>query len=272
MFTDRYFPSAAKQTFVSSPKDELKAIEGTYETTRRADSNRGSLLAVFGESAVTVDKDGVLHTGERKDLRGHPMKFKPIAKDLWQEIDGQDRVFAIRGADGRVERLAVDFPGVQLERVRWWKTAKFVGTAAGFSLGVLVLVIVAPLWRMLRRIFQRHRQGPQEQPGTMWLPFMTKVAAVVWIVPLAATLWLIISAADDLMPPTTAWDKWFVLMNLVVGLALVLSLFPVISAKRVWGMDQIRWITKIKFTLVALSFLVLAWISLYFHLIGTLRI
>jgi hypothetical protein len=62
------------------------------------------------------------------------------------------------------------------------------------------------------------------------------------------------------------------LMNVVIGLALLLSLFPVISATRVWRLPQIRWITKVKFTLVALSCVMLAWVSVYFHLIGTLRI
>ena len=271
LFTDRYFPSGAKQTFVSLPKDELKAIEGTYATTRRADSNRLSLMSVFGESTTTVDKDGVLHAEGRKDLRGHGMKFKPIAKDLWQEIDGQERMFAIRDASGKVVRIAVDFPGVQFERVGWWKTAAFVGGVGGVSLLVLVLVIIAPICRMVRRIFLRHRPEPQEQPGTMWLPLTTKVVALAWLVPVIALTAFVVSKGDDYTLPTHAWDKWLVLMNVVIGLALLLSLFPVASARRVWGMDQVRWITKIKFTLVALSCVVLGWISLYFHLIGTLR-
>jgi CubicO group peptidase (beta-lactamase class C family) len=272
MFTDRYFPAEMKPTYISLPKDDLKAIEGTYTTTRRADSNRTRLLGVFQQQKLTVDKDGVLTVGDRKDLRGHSMKFKPIAKDLWQEVDGQNRLFAIRDPNGRVVRLAGDFPGVQMERVRWFQTGAFVLNAIALSLFVLALVILAPLWRVIRRIFLRRRPAPQPQPGTIWLPFMTKLAAVVWVIPLAAILWVISAESDDLMPPTTAWDKWFLLMNLVVALALLLSLFPVISAKRTWGLQQIRWITKVKFTIVALSCLTLAWVALYFHLIGALRI
>jgi hypothetical protein len=106
----------------------------------------------------------------------------------------------------------------------------------------------------------------------MWLPIITKVAALAWVAPLVVAVWVAIAGADTFMPPTSTWDKWFILMNLSIGLALILSLFPVVSARNVWTLPHVRWITKTKFTLVALSCLVLAWFSLYFHLIGTLRV
>ncbi len=269
MFTDRYFPAVAAPPFVSMSKGEMQAMEGTYETSRRADSTRGRILGLVSEQTISVDKDGVLTAGERKDLRGHPMKFKPIGKDLWQEVDGQTRLFGIRGPDGTIVRLAVDFPGVQVERVRWFQTRSFVFGWAAVSVFILLLVIVAPTWRMIRRIFQRHRPAPQPALGTMWLPAMTKVAALAWVAPLAILFW-VLSKIDEPIP-SSGWDKWFVLMNLVVGLALLLSFFPVISARRTWALQQVRWITKVKFSLVALSCVMLAWISIYFHLIGPLR-
>jgi CubicO group peptidase (beta-lactamase class C family) len=270
MFTDRYFPPATKQGYVSLTRFELKQIEGTYMTTRREDSTRARLLTIFEQATAKVNKDGELQISGSKDLRGHPQKFRPVARDLWQEVDGQDRVFAIRDANDEIVRLAGDFPGVQMERVRWWQNAKFALNAAGLSLLVLALVVLAPLVRMVRRVFLRKR--PRPQPGTVWLPLMTKVSALVWVVPVVAFLWLVAAEADSFTPPTSAWNKWFVLMNAVIGVALLLSAFPVISATRIWRRSQIRWITKTKFTLVAASCLMLAWVSLYFHLIGTLRI
>ena len=40
----------------------------------------------------------------------HPIKWKPIGKDLWQEIDGQRRVFAIRDQAEQIVRLPMIFP------------------------------------------------------------------------------------------------------------------------------------------------------------------
>jgi CubicO group peptidase (beta-lactamase class C family) len=272
MFTDRYFAPAPAPEFLKLPIAQLKPIEGTYETTRRADSTRARLAALFGQSTASVDKDGVLHLSGRTDLRGHPMKFRPLGNDLWQEVDGQSLLFAIRDPDGTIVRLAGDFPGVQSERVAWYQTAAFVLTAVLSSLLVLVLVLAAPLLRVLRRIFLRRRTPAEPQLGTMWLPIITKVAALAWVAPLVVAVWVAIAGADTFMPPTSTWDKWFILMNLSIGLALILSLFPVVSARNVWTLPHVRWITKTKFTLVALSCLVLAWFSLYFHLIGTLRV
>ena len=39
---------------------------------------------------------------------------------------------------------------------------------------------------------------------------------------------------DDLMPPTPDWYPWFAAINWVTGVALLFSLFAVISAIRIW--------------------------------------
>jgi CubicO group peptidase (beta-lactamase class C family) len=270
LFTDRYFPSDAKQTFVSYPRAELKQIEGNYVTTRRSESTRLSILGLFGQQEVTVDKDGVLQLTGRKDLRDHAVKLKPIGKDLWQEVDGQNLLYAIRDGDGRIVRLAGNFPGVQSQRLSWWQSDHLVLPALTLSLITLALVILAPALRLGHRIFLRRRVRPQPQPGTIWLPAMTRLSALIWIVPLIV-LFALTAHADDMNPPTSAWDTALVGMNFILGLAIILSLFPVLSAWTVWSRKNLRRITKVKFTLVGLSCLVLIWVSLSYHLIGPVR-
>ena len=81
---------------------------------------------------------------------------------------------------------------------------------------------------------------------------------------------ILVQRSENILPPTDAWDGWFLLMNVVVGVALLLSLAPLVSGVRVWG-RELRWITKVKFTVVALSFLMVGWVSLHYHLLGPLR-
>ena len=97
-------------------------------------------------------------------------------------MDGQRRVFAIRGQGGRVVRLAYDFPGVQAQRVPWYEHEGPVLTAVGASLAVLMLVVLAPLIRVGRKLILRHRPLLAPQPGTRWLPLTTQVAAGLWVV------------------------------------------------------------------------------------------
>jgi len=267
-FSDRYFPGAPKVEFLKTPVSELKAIDGTYEPTRRADSTKLKLSYLFGQGSASVDKDGVLNIPAVKDLRGHPIKWKPIGKDLWQNEDGQERIFAIRDSKNKVVRLAINFPGVQMQRVPWYENHIFVLSVAGGSLGVLALVFLATLVRLGRRICLRKRPRPAPQPGTIWLTWGPRLAAFVWVLFLVALAIFFIVKGDDLMPPTPAWFKWFELTNWVTALALLLSLFAVISAIRIWFRDELRWITKVKFSLVGLSCLILSWFAMHWHLIG----
>jgi len=273
MFTDRYFPGQTRPSFVALPRKELEDIEGVYQSTRREDSGRLKLLSLLSQRVATVDKEGVLHIEDIKDLRHHPLKWKPIGKDLWQEMDGQRRVFAIRDQGGRVVRLAYDFPGVQAQRVPWYEHEGPVLTAVGASLAVLILVVLAPLIRLGRKLILRRRPPLAPQPGTHWLPLTTQVAAGVWVV-LLVTLGICMSVlgGEDAMPATSAWDKYFVLLNIVTAVAIAFSLAPVISAIRIWGHATLRKISMLKYSLVAIACLVLCWFAIHWHILGPVRI
>ncbi len=272
MFTDRYFPGEAKPSFISLPRKELTAIEGVYQSTRREDSTSVKLLSLLSQRAATVDKMGALHLSNIKDLRDHPIKWKPIGKDLWQEMDGQRRVFAIRDSSNRVVRLAYDFPGVQAQRVPWYEHKGLVQTTVVASLLVLLAVILAPVIRQVRRMFLRHRPLPSPQPGTQWLPRVTQAAALVWILMFAAVCTALMTlGGDDSMPPISSWDKYFVLLNFVTALALGLSLIVFFSAIRTWSRATLRFITKTKYAVVAIACLFLSWFAIHWHLLGPVR-
>jgi CubicO group peptidase (beta-lactamase class C family)/cytochrome b561 len=266
-FSDRYFPGAPAVQFLKTPPNELKAIEGTYEATRRDDTTKFKLSNLFSERGASVDKDGVLTIENVKDLRGHAIKWKLIAKDLWQAEDEQERIFAIRDSNNKVVRLAVGFPGVELQRVPWYENQSWVMIALGASFGILVLVVLASLIRTWRRLFQRRRPRPAPQPGTIWLTAAPRLASFIWIALLGTLLGYFIIKGDNLMPPTPEWFKWFVLENFVAMLAIVISTLAVIAGIKSWGRD-LRVITRLKFSFVALACAFLSWFAIHWHIIG----
>jgi len=267
-FSDRYYPGAPQPAFLKDLPAAMKEIAGTYQSTRRADSTKLAPGNLFGQRTATVDKDGLLHLANSKDLRGHPVKWKAIGKDLWQAEDEQARLFAIRDGNDRVARLAVSFPGVQLQRVVWYENGAFVLPLAGGSLFVLALVVLTSLLRVGRRIFLRRRPRLMPQPGTIWLTAGPRLAAFVWIILLGCVAGYLMQAGDDMMPPTPEWFRWFTILNWAVGLALFLSLFAVISAVRIWKRANLRWITRVKFSLVGLACLILSLVAVHWNLIG----
>ena len=268
MFSDRYYPTDQKQTFITVPRKELRSIEGTYQSTRRADSTKIRLANLFSQRAAALDKEGVLQIPDVKDLRGHTIKWKPLAKDLLQQVDGQHRIVAIRDSSGKVVRLAYDFPGVQAERVRWFDNVKFVQFFAGLSIVTLLAVVLAALSRAIRRRALRRRPPPAPQPGTRWLPLPTQIAAWMWILILSVIFVIFVVIGDDLTPPTHAWDKYFYLTNFVTAIAIFFSVLAILSGILVWPRNDLRNITKVKFSLVAFACLYLSWFAIHWNIIG----
>ena len=270
-FSDRYFPGAPKPTFLKIEAKDLKDIEGEYLSTRRADSTKLRLFSLFGQRSAKIDKDGVLTLENWKDLRGHPVKFKPIGKDLWQAEDEQDRIFAIRDGHNRIVRLAVDFPGVQVQRVAWYQKSNWLLPAILVSVGICSLVLIATLFRIGRRVLMRRRPKLIPQPGTIWLTFFPRVSAILWSLFVVSLGLFFKLKGDDLMPPTPEWYTWFAVMNCVTGFAILLSLFSLVSAIRIWWRPHTRTITRIKFALVGAACAILSLLSVYYHMIGPAR-
>jgi hypothetical protein len=42
-------------------------------------------------------------------LRNHTIEWQAIGNDLWQQKDGQQKMFGIRDPSGRITRIALDF-------------------------------------------------------------------------------------------------------------------------------------------------------------------
>ena len=267
-FADRYYPYSQTPQFQKFPLEELKAIEGTYQSTRRSDSTKLKLGNFLGQGEATVDKEGVLKVDDFTDLRGHVRKWKPIGKDLWQEEDDQRRMFAIRDDSGKIVRIAVGFPGVQFERVPWHENRQFVSPILMVSLAILLFVVAASLVRLGRRILMSKRPAFKPQPGTLRLTTGPQLSALAWIILTVGTGILMSRLANETMLPTHDVDKYFVMMNLLAGIAVFLSLFAVISGLLVWRRSELRFISKLKFSLVAAACVFLTWFSVHWHMIG----
>jgi len=268
LFTDRYFPAAVKQDFLKVPISELKAVEGAYEPTRRADSTKLKFSMLFNQDHASVDDDGVLDLDGFKDLRGHPIHWKPTGKDLWQEVDGQRRLFFIRDGQNRVVRIAFDFPGEQYERVPWYEDIVFVFGVGGGCLGILGLVFIASLLRVGQRIGLRKRPRPAPLAGTIWLSWGPRLAACTWVGLFGSIAIFVLVKANDPFPPTPNWFVWFEVMNWATGLSILLSAFAAWSAIRIWWRKNVRVITKVKFSVVGLACLILCWFAVHWHVIG----
>jgi CubicO group peptidase (beta-lactamase class C family) len=270
-FSDRYFPQQQHQVFVALPPAELKEIEGTYTATRRADSTVLKLFALAGQLHAEVDKDGVLHVDKMKDLRGHPFGWKPTAKDLWQQVGDQNRLVAIRGADGHIERLGGSFAAGQWQRVPWYERDRFVFVALALSLLIVISVLFAAMLRLARR-YVLHSSQPIPPISSLPLNTLSRAAAMYWVAVfvLLAVAFSIVGN-DDALPPTSAWDAYFFIGDLVCVIAVALSAFAVFSAVRIWRRHTVSMLSRIKFSAVALACVCLSWFVIHWNVIAPIH-
>jgi CubicO group peptidase (beta-lactamase class C family) len=266
-FSDRYFPADLKPKFMPAARDTLKDVEGAYQPTRRSDSTVLKLLAMLSQIHASVDKDGVLKVDKFKDLRGHPFEWRPIGKDLWQQLDDQNRLFAIRGTDGHIERLAVSFAGAQFQRVPWYEMDNLVLASLGTSLFVLICVLFNALLRLARRFVLRSSE-PVPPGGRVRLDVLAVVSAIYWMVLMAALVAVFAKiGGDDAMPPTSAWDDYLLWSDVLIAIAIVLSGLSAWSAIRIWRRPSTSVISQLKYTLVGLACLNLSWFVMHWHVI-----
>jgi hypothetical protein len=94
-----------------------------------------------------------------------------------------------------------------------------------------------------------------------------QIAAWIWTLVLLGIFAFIVGTGDDFPPPSPSWDKYFLLVNVLAGIAILLSVYAVIAAAKAWP-GKLRQTTKIKYSLVALACVILSWFSLSYHLIG----
>jgi CubicO group peptidase (beta-lactamase class C family) len=264
-FSDRYFPSELQQTFVDT-KGTLKDIEGTYQSTRRADSTILKLFALLGQSHAVIDREGVLHVDTMKDLRGHPYGWKPIGPDLWQQLEDQGKLFAIRGAGGKIERIAGAFAAGQIQRVPWYEDHRVALTALGLSALIGVCVLFNVFLRLARRFVLRSSE-PLAPADRVALSGWCKASLIYWLGVLVSLAVLFHLFEDDSLPPSSEWDKYFLMGDVLLAVAVLMSLGVAVSTARIWRRPAVNRISQIKYTLVAFACLYFSWFAIHWHAI-----
>jgi hypothetical protein len=94
-----------------------------------------------------------------------------------------------------------------------------------------------------------------------------KATIIYWLLLLTALALLFSRFDDDSLPPSSSWDKFFLLGDVLFAIAVVLSLFAALSAARIWRRPATSRISQIKFTLVALACVYFSWFAIHWHLI-----
>jgi len=262
---DRYFgPAKPLATVAVEQGTPAAQAAGAYWPTRRGERNRLKLMNLLDQRTASADKDGNLVLSESKSLSGETIHWKPAGRDEWVYPQGQSYLAAIRDANGGVARLAPSFPAMQYQRVPWYARSR----PNLWAIGLCLFTFVCVVWAAVLRLLQRKRRAPDEQ-RVRRLRAAQAAASVLW---LAITTGLAVVFAKfngpATFPPSDAFDAVFLVINIVVGIAMLLSLWTAVATARTWRfLPKGLWL-RVRMAVVALAALFLIWFSFYWKLIG----
>jgi CubicO group peptidase (beta-lactamase class C family) len=264
-FVDRYFgPAKELPTVPKAHGTPVADVSGSYWPTRRGVKNRLQFLNLLEQRTVSADKDGNLVLSESKSISGETIHWNPAGRDVWVYPQGQSYLAAIRDGSGRVVRLAPGFPAIQFQRVPWYANSSL----NLWAIGICLLTFVCVIWAGALRFIQRKRRAPDAEPVRR-IRAVQVTASILWI---AITLALLVFAAKvngpGIFPPSDAFDAVFAAIDIVVGIAMLLSIWSAVRTMRVWSALPKGFWVRFRMAAVAVAGLFVIWFGFYWKLIG----
>jgi CubicO group peptidase (beta-lactamase class C family) len=265
---ERYFavPVRAESTFSPRPIDAA-AVAGSYERTRRADSNLFSVEELFNQRKIQANSDGSITTGNAGWSPNAPtlVTRREIAPFLFEAPSG-DR-WAFESKHGGVEILENTDGTSGRERVVWYRTAEFVQPLMASALAILALALLAWPCAMLLRLVGV--MIPTNQWGIRHRARFIRLMLCIDMAVAAAVIFLVQADWDKRQIFVDALDPWLVALYVGAWLGALATPVVVWIAYRLWKDSATPLWTRIHYTLVATAMMVASWIAIEWRIAGT---
>lgn len=267
-FLDRYFPYRAVQrpTWPGAREDALR-VAGPYVLSRRSTSSFMSLLTIFQQPTVRVDRDGLIEFSFFTGLDGVPKRWREIGPLLYQDESGKGLLKFVTAADGAIRYFISDdfIPVFVFERAPAWQ--KGVTVLPALIAALIILALASILWPALAIIRRRRGKDFRLTRSLRVLRIGTRLGAIANLGVLLAWLLLIVSASNTIGMLSDTLDPTLTLLYLVGWVAIVLALVGLWNAAAVWLGTSRAISERIAATLLAAAMAFSAWFLIAYHLI-----
>jgi CubicO group peptidase (beta-lactamase class C family) len=269
-FANRYLPgpsNAAKGIDEATAKEHAQLIAGSYNSSRRADSNFMNLVYMLGQTKVIANEDGTISVPMLAGYSGAPKKWREISPFVWQDTGSGDRL-AAEVVDGRVTRFSAEpIAAIMVfQRASWWQTPGVFLTMLFGGLAALVFTVLAwPISAMVRRHYgARYPLAGDDARAHRWV----RIASLAVLVSMGAMIGMVFAMMSDLAMMSPASDVYDIALRLL--LTIVLPLGALIALWNAWMVlrSPRSWWAKLWSLVLAAACLSLLWIGFATHLIG----
>jgi len=267
-FMQRYFPGplAEGKVDAETAKSHAQLMAGRYTVSRRAHTSFLAMLNLLGETQVAPNKDGTITVAGLNGGNDLPKKWQEIAPYVWRNVDGGDRL-AAKVQNGRVVRFGYDaYPFMIFERVPWWWSSGWLLPLFISALVALALTTLA--WPISALVRRRYGVAYGLTGGEAKAHRFVRIASALVIGTMLTWVLVVTLISSNLKWAGPGMDTWFILLRVLTFVALVAGTlvalwyaWTVLTSKR-------RRLAKVWSVILAISFLVVLYVGVVFHLTG----
>lgn len=263
-FADRYFPAtgpAEGRVDAKTSRRHAEMLTGTWENSRRQESNFMAALSLLGQAKVEVDGQGKLSMPLSHALNGKPRDWVEVAPFLWRDEGGYGHErLAVKMVDGKVVRFSIDglAPFMVFDRAPIGRSSGWINPA--LELIALIYLLTVLLWPV-RALVRRHFATPLAfSRRDLWSYRATRIAAGASLAVVAGWFALFAAMTANIDNITSRTDGWLWLLQIGGWVVFVGALAAMVHhAVTAWRAHH--WTGKVWSAVLVLASAILLWLA-----------
>lgn len=260
-FVERFFPDERPLAeTIELDEDYLKGFEGVYKVNRHSHSDFFKLLALSMTASIKLE-DGMLRMD---DPMGETTWWLPIDSVSFRQADSNETIAFHRPSGEKAEILFLgNLSILAFERITGLWHPLLHGIIAGLSLFCIIyILLVWPWFYFVRRQYDRGSRAPSP------IPVGAKISA--WIPSLFFLVFIILtiqatSIGQEMVFGVPASLRRALFFPLAAIPFILLMIYQMV---RLWGNDDIRFFSRLFYTLATFAFVAFIWQLHFWNLLG----
>jgi CubicO group peptidase (beta-lactamase class C family) len=269
-FADRYFPAAVPHPVTEQVGAKIQAehaalMSGSWQVSRRSESNFLKVLGFIGQTKAGVNKKGELVL-PFPGPNGKPRHWVEIASFVWQDVGGHDLASA-KVVDGRPVRFSFNelSPFMVFDRVPWYANGSWLKPLLLVSFAALLLTVL--VWPVAAIVRRRYRAPLALDAGSMSAYRWSRIGSLAIVVALCVWGVFIVLILNDTGSLGGRLDPLLILAQLLSVVAFWGGLAVMLWNLVVVWRGQRRWPAKLWSIVLVIAALTTLWVGLEFKLL-----
>jgi hypothetical protein len=263
----RYFAPPGSNSEYHPQTSDAAAVAGTYQSCLREDSTLIRLAALLQQYRIETTANGDISYSSIGVLSNSQspgnwtVHLHEVSPFVYRNPSGKDF-----GFDAVNEGMIMETGLLDLERIPWYFTLRFVESMVGMSLLVFIGSLISwPVGAIARRYRGKGPVSTLRNRKRLTLAYTVMLLDVLALVGVG----IILSRSSDLTVFNASLDRWLITIYTMAWIGVVGTLPVVWIALRLWRERSQRFWHRAHYTVLAFSTVNVASFFIIWHIAGT---